>query len=486
MADIIRTMSDLLNRFRDGQAAGSITPQDMRDVIVTMRARTPIIRVTDPEWGAKADGTTDDFNAIQNAINYACTVGSQGYGGGTVYLPAGTYRVTGGLTMMLNDKTGRCCNLQGDGWASKIVFDPPQDGLAAGPHPSNGFYSCAIIFGTPLNDLRTPGPFIKKLSLYWNSANKHVRWNGIIALTGKHLLIEDVLVNGFPLDGVRAECSYTNGWIESLELHRVQVVGSGQDNFSFVINDGFTDVFITESRMHKCTSRWPGRNAIRFVQANTQGGNYKISNFFVQNCEVDCSGSYSARNTPHLVVIEQRSSNGGNIIENIAFEDCTIEDTQAVHSGYAIGFEGAGTASIGPISVSRCVFYGVAGGPMPLGTAKPMNVTYGAIDWQSNGQLANDFLIPKAKRDTHLTAMLANNATEVIGKSGSAQTLVTAIDGGGNGTIRGAWLVFNTTVVPVFAAVGCALKSAGNLGNLTVQNTSGGSAQLFCAILPLV
>jgi len=40
--------------------------------------------------------------------------------------------------------------------------------------------------------------------------------------------------------------------------------------------------------------------------------------------------------------------------------------------------------------------------------------------------------------------------------------------------------------VPVFAAVGCALKSAGNLGNLTVQNTSGGSAQLFCAILPLM
>ena len=43
------------------------------------------------EFGAKGDGTTDDRQAIQAAIDAAAAAG-----GGTVYLPAGEYRVSGG------------------------------------------------------------------------------------------------------------------------------------------------------------------------------------------------------------------------------------------------------------------------------------------------------------------------------------------------------------------------------------------------------
>uniref|UniRef100_UPI0032DF7C1B glycosyl hydrolase family 28-related protein n=1 Tax=Azotobacter salinestris TaxID=69964 RepID=UPI0032DF7C1B len=43
------------------------------------------------EYGAKGDGNTDDTDAIQAAIDAASKAG-----GGTVYLPAGEYRVSGG------------------------------------------------------------------------------------------------------------------------------------------------------------------------------------------------------------------------------------------------------------------------------------------------------------------------------------------------------------------------------------------------------
>ncbi|WP_214627443.1 glycoside hydrolase family 55 protein [Paenibacillus agaridevorans] len=50
--------------------------------------------VTDPSFGAAADGVTDDTAAIQDALDAADSAG-----GGTVYLPAGKYRVNGHLNV---------------------------------------------------------------------------------------------------------------------------------------------------------------------------------------------------------------------------------------------------------------------------------------------------------------------------------------------------------------------------------------------------
>jgi parallel beta-helix repeat protein len=48
-------------------------------------------------FGAKGDGITDDTLAIQNAINYL-----NGLGGGTLYFPKGTYKVTSQITLYGN------------------------------------------------------------------------------------------------------------------------------------------------------------------------------------------------------------------------------------------------------------------------------------------------------------------------------------------------------------------------------------------------
>jgi hypothetical protein len=57
-------------------------------------ARRDLYVVTDERWGAKADGVTDDTDAIQKALDAAGAAG-----GGIVYLPGGKYCLRGRLTV---------------------------------------------------------------------------------------------------------------------------------------------------------------------------------------------------------------------------------------------------------------------------------------------------------------------------------------------------------------------------------------------------
>ncbi len=75
MADTARTITDLVtNLFQDGQAVDSITPQDVRDLIVSFQAEHGGIYVSTPASTAiavagtavKAAGTTTLFGATAN------------------------------------------------------------------------------------------------------------------------------------------------------------------------------------------------------------------------------------------------------------------------------------------------------------------------------------------------------------------------------------------------------------------------------------
>ena len=65
------------------------------------------------EMGAKGDGATDDTRAIQRALNDAHA------GFKTIYFPAGTYKVTGTLTLENSD--GKFVSLRGDGPDKTII-----------------------------------------------------------------------------------------------------------------------------------------------------------------------------------------------------------------------------------------------------------------------------------------------------------------------------------------------------------------------------
>lgn len=165
MADTPRSIPTILTTlFQDGQTSGSISPQDMRDFTVTVKARTPFARVTDPEYGAIGNGLSNpasskygtlaslqavygttisgvtvaltqelDWLATQLAINTVFAAG-----GGTVFFPGqGAYHFTnsnsvtdGSGTIMLPLTTtnaagsGASVNLIGEAMLSTQLYWP--------------------------------------------------------------------------------------------------------------------------------------------------------------------------------------------------------------------------------------------------------------------------------------------------------------------------------------------------------------------------
>lgn len=77
-----------------------------------------VYNVTDPTYGAKGDGANDDTSAIQAAISAA-----QAVGGGIIFFPDGTYKITGTL-LISHDNV----ELVGAGWGAILSWA----GAAAG------------------------------------------------------------------------------------------------------------------------------------------------------------------------------------------------------------------------------------------------------------------------------------------------------------------------------------------------------------------
>jgi len=83
-------------------------------------------------YGAVGDGSTDDTAAIQAAVDVA-----EAAGGGTVYFPAGTYKIATGVTIDSDN-----IHILGDGIGATVIGW--QDGNGAGGDNSNGDYIFTI------------------------------------------------------------------------------------------------------------------------------------------------------------------------------------------------------------------------------------------------------------------------------------------------------------------------------------------------------
>ena len=98
MADTSRSKSDVLALLADN-TTGDISPQDLRDALVSQYERGPTVSIQD--FAPTADGLTDDSTAFSSAMADAGTFGS-------VYFPKGRYLLNGSSTPW------NMCNLLGE------------------------------------------------------------------------------------------------------------------------------------------------------------------------------------------------------------------------------------------------------------------------------------------------------------------------------------------------------------------------------------
>lgn len=247
MVDTRRTVSFLLNNeFQDGQPDGSISPQDMRDMIKTFESRS---FYSVQQYGALGDDNTNDSPAIQAAINDAAA-----NGGGIVYLPptGHAYKLSTGLTVPAG------VTLLGSGAKNNMRGSPGQ-----GPVGADGFFPRTVASrGTWIRSTDTANPAVeltgtsrviaggtgegagasvRGINFVYDQAVDNVSWSPIaypftIHVTDHFQVVDDILI-----------CGATQG----IHVDGSNMLANGGDSFSdhglggtgVVISNIFLNVF---------------------------------------------------------------------------------------------------------------------------------------------------------------------------------------------------------------------------------------------------
>lgn len=197
------------------------------------------------EFGAKGDGINDDYSAIQNTIN---DVASKG--GGTVYLPAGSYFISSTLEM----KTS--VNLVGNGSRNTVIKKSSINGGVD-----------AVIKGTNINSFR-----IEKIRVIGNRTdfanNNNVTTHGIYLDTCSYYALNDITalycLNGFRIK----KC-----WVGDLR----KLTAQQSQEFGFYFSDSCTSHNITNPTCWGTGGGWRFESCVYMTVSSSA-------------CDLNCAG----------------------------------------------------------------------------------------------------------------------------------------------------------------------------------------------------
>ena len=277
----------------------------LTDVIKTINSQIGSIEnkftvVNAKDFGAKGDGVTDDTQSLQNALDYLNSIG-----GGTLFLPAGSYIISKNYEALTLDNYG----------SPNIVLN-----------------ACLIIRG---NNITIIGEGKDNTNLKMYPSNYKTTGNIDGELSTMIILSSSVYE-----DGEKPAKQY-NISIKNLELNG----GAGQWNSSILANDSVPKKPQQGKGIH-CYSYSP------------------IENFTVENCNIINmyqEGIYGQRSKNGKVIncyFDYCNPAGGNLCGSTTYDGCTFKNN------HNFNIEHAHDGEFNKLIVRNCYFYDCVTAPI--------------------------------------------------------------------------------------------------------------------------
>jgi len=259
-------------------------------------------------FGGVGDGTTDCTNAFNNAIDAVSNLG-----GGTIYIPTGTYKIASNITWKSN------VNLTGDGIGSSIIALYGTASIiragSIGNELSNCTFSDVEIDGT---NQTTPGTTRKGFFFTYCQQIHYLRVS--VHDTGATGFGNDFLVNCTFTDCVATGC----GRLGAVENSGCSGFGIGTGKY-LIENTILTNCTATGNKRYGVFFEIQGADDYKSSGIQIIGGTFNENQWGVGDCGVDgliVIGSEINSNLDHGVIVN------GPSVHNIAGINGTIENCE--------------------------------------------------------------------------------------------------------------------------------------------------------------
>jgi hypothetical protein len=321
-------------------------------------------RVSPEDYGAKADGVTDDTRAFYKALAAIAV------GGAVVLTPGKQYRITDTITV--NARSITCAG------QAEIVAD-----LNTATKDAIVLDATVVRIGTAQDYVpcgRLEGVTVLVRSLLRDGIR--IAYGDYPALWRVHVQRDPTTAPTWR-DGVHVESKGDQCFIENLDFRSVRVHDAGRSGFRFEVPAAGTNVFINVGIYDNCEVRGCGQATpgypVHFVSLNTTATEKISSHTFT-------GGEYQTNNTttnPNPDGFRADQVAGGGSIENIHVNGATVECVPTNGTGYAFN-----TSAMTRAVLTNFLPYGFTGAPTGVGgTGKyPIVIGYlGLEDGEMSG-----------------------------------------------------------------------------------------------------
>lgn len=199
------------------------------------------------DFGAVGNDTADDTTTIQAALDAAI-----GAGGGIVFFPIGTYKITSALTIYQHQ------TIQGTAANSSVIKQYTNNTNAF--HMTDGAYSSIKDLSIITNGITSTSN--SAIRLDWSS-------NGNV----EQIQLENILINGYYY-GVYAETLITSN------ITNVETYGC---TYGFYFNNGGTSTFINGTYANNCTYGYYLNGAV-YMNFSATAGDANQQAYYMYNC----------------------------------------------------------------------------------------------------------------------------------------------------------------------------------------------------------